>query len=519
MTARQTLTRDDGSFSFDGLPAGQYTLSSSRLSYLNAEHGATRPGGTGSAIVLSAGQKVADIVLRLFKFGGISGVIYDQDGVPAAGISVEALRYTMRTGRRTLSSVYGQPAFTDDRGVYRIGGLAPGEYFVAAGPSPDRGPADVQRLVAADIDRVLQSINQPGNSAPAMTFAEPRQVFAPVYFPDVTEFAGAQRITLGLSEERPGIDIRLQLVTAARIHGTVIQPNGETLSGVSVSATPMTEAQSMDLFSGRGLDRVSVDEKGRFTFSSVAPGRYSVVAQYSGALKTFAVAEVAVNGTDQNVSLVLQPTNSVSGVLAFDGKDVAVPASLAGAWIRMGDALGTGPTPSAATVNPNRTFIVEGVPPGQYRFTATAPAAPSGWFPRSAMLNGIDLLDAPLAVSGRDVDGIVITYTDRPTELSGTLQTPAGVPTGDYFIIVFATDRGFWTPSTRRSVMARPASTGKYILRNLPPGEYFVAAVTDVEQGEWFDSAFLERLIAASARITLAESEKRTLDLRIAGGF
>jgi hypothetical protein len=135
------------------------------------------------------------------------------------------------------------------------------------------------------------------------------------------------------------------------------------------------------------------------------------------------------------------------------------------------------------------------------------------------MLNGIDLLDAPLAVSGRDVDGIVITYTDRPTELSGTLQTPAGVPTGDYFIIVFATDRGFWTPSTRRSVMARPASTGKYILRNLPPGEYFVAAVTDVEQGEWFDSAFLERLIAASARITLAESEKRTLDLRIAGGF
>jgi hypothetical protein len=111
-----------------------------------------------------------------------------------------------------------------------------------------------------------------------------------------------------------------------------------------------------------------------------------------------------------------------------------------------------------------------------------------------------------------------ITWSSRsriPTELSGNLQTTDGAPTADYFIIVFATDRRYWIPSPRRSVMARPASTGRYVVRNLPPGEYFVAAVTDVEQNQWFDPAFLEQLMPAATRITLAESERKVLDLRI----
>ncbi len=146
--------------------------------------------------------------------------------------------------------------------------------------------------------------------------------------------------------------------------------------------------------------------------------------------------------------------------------------------------------------------------------------APAGWALRSAIVNGVDALDVPLAIApGRHIDNVVVTFTDRPTELSGTLQTPAGTPTSDYFIVVFATDRAFWTPSSRRSMMARPASTGKYVLRNLPPGEYFVAAVTDVEYGDWFDSAFLDRIVPAGMRVTLSEGEKKTLDLKIAGGW
>ena len=117
-TARQMLTGADGRFTFTGLPAGQYTVTATRASYMSMSYGARRPNGPGALIALAEGQRMTDISLRLTRFGSITGTIYDQNGEPAAGISVEALRYTMRTGRRSLSSVYGRPAFTDDRGVY-----------------------------------------------------------------------------------------------------------------------------------------------------------------------------------------------------------------------------------------------------------------------------------------------------------------------------------------------------------------------------------------------------------------
>ena len=64
--------------------------------------------------------------------------------------------------------------------------------------------------------------------------------------------------------------------------------------------------------------------------------------------------------------------------------------------------------------------------------------------------------------------------------------------------------------------MTRPASSGAYMVKNLPPGEYCVAAVTDVEQGAWWDPEFLAELLKASPlRVTLTESEKKTLNLRV----
>ena len=115
------------------------------------------------------------------------------------------------------------------------------------------------------------------------------------------------------------------------------------------------------------------------------------------------------------------------------------------------------------------------------------------------------------------IDGAVITFTDHPSELSGVLQTSTGMPTSSYFIIVFSTDKAFWTPSSRRSVMARPSTSGAYTIRNLPAGEYFVAALTDVEFNAWFDPAFLEQLVASAAKITIADGQKTPLDLRIGG--
>ena len=62
----------------------------------------------------------------------ITGTVLDEHGEAVPGTPVRALRYVMQSGQRTLQSAgSGQ---TDDRGVYRIYGLQPGDYLVFATP-------------------------------------------------------------------------------------------------------------------------------------------------------------------------------------------------------------------------------------------------------------------------------------------------------------------------------------------------------------------------------------------------
>jgi hypothetical protein len=127
------------------------------------------------------------------------------------------------------------------------------------------------------------------------------------------------------------------------------------------------------------------------------------------------------------------------------------------------------------------------------------------------------LLDAPFELQANEgLTDVVATFTDHPSTLTGTLQGPAGTPTSDYFIVVFSTDRRFWFPNSRRITSARPDTRGAFSVRNLPAGEYFVAALTDVEDGEWYDAEFLQSLLGASPmRITIGDGEQKRQDLRI----
>jgi hypothetical protein len=60
----------------------------------------------------------------------------------------------------------------------------------------------------------------------------------------------------------------------------------------------------------------------------------------------------------------------------------------------------------------------------------------------------------------------------------------------------------------------RPDDDGKYSFRNLPAGEYLIAAADDVGDGDWFDPAFLDALAPSALRVTLAAGETKVQDLR-----
>jgi hypothetical protein len=170
------------------------------------------------------------------------------------------------------------------------------------------------------------------------------------------------------------------------------------------------------------------------------------------------------------------------------------------------------------TVRADGTFDLTNVVPGRYVLSIAGPALDgTEWWARSAMLGDRDLFDGQIEVSAdTELSGIDVTFTERRSELSGTLQTAAGDAASDVFVIAYSSDRRHWGPNARRVQAVRPGVDGKYVIKDLPAGEYLVAAVTDVDQDEWQDPAFLERLQSASVKVPIAEGEKKTLDLRIA---
>jgi hypothetical protein len=134
----------------------------------------------------------------------------------------------------------------------------------------------------------------------------------------------------------------------------------------------------------------------------------------------------------------------------------------------------------------------------------------------SALAGGSDVAHRPLDLTSGSAPGeVALRFTDRLTELAGTLQDSAGRPATDFHIVVFPADRSDWYRGSPKLQTTRPATNGGFTLRGLPPGEYLVAALTDVESDEWQDTALLTQLAAAAARVRIVAGERTVQDLRV----
>jgi hypothetical protein len=547
---RSTTTTDDGRFSFRDLPAGRYTLTARKAAYIETAYGATKPGGTGSAIAITSEEHV-ELTLRLTRGGVLAGTITNLAQEPLSEVLINAL--SVRTSG-DLKGI-GDTVKTDDRGMYRIFGLPPGDYVLRATmPTLDDGHR-VEQPAPAEIDATLRALAErssggaPGTitqrASAAISAPSSGGVFAPVYFPGVPWSQEATRVTLRASEERAGLDFWFDAVRTTKIDGVVSGP-----------VRDLTAVQVNLQFIGQSASRTArPNADGTFVLSDVPPGRYRIVARANpsqtaptpppeprtfsmaaaeaqktaGADFLYADAEVETRGVDvTGVSLILQPGGTLSGRIRFDATRLTAPRQLPPIRVSLAPIGGSGPPVVVAgsgftmlreaSLRADGTFAIAGIGPGAYRFQAALPADMSrnGWWLRSAIVDGRDLLDVETAFTpGLDLNNVAVTVSDRHTQLSGVLQTSSGQSASDYVIVVFSTDPQSWRALARRTQAARPDSAGRFEVRDLPPGEYFMAAVAEISSDDLTTGTFFEQLAPAAIRVVLGEGEQRIQNLQL----
>jgi Carboxypeptidase regulatory-like domain len=556
---RSTMTDDNGRFTFSALPAGRFNVSASKPGHVSVTYGSRRPGagsGTGTPIQLADGQRV-EVRMQMLRGGVITGTAVDEHGEAIPGTPVRVFRFVLQGGQRTLQSAgSGQ---TDDRGVYRVYGLQPGDYIVSATPRNSGAAADAERLqgeTRALAERLQQMNNTEEGQAKALMdrIAQLRESaasqdeavtgYAPIYYPGTTSPASAVTVSVGPGEEKSSIDFQYQVVPIARIEGIVTSTGSQALpQNIQINLVNTGFA-----LPGLNPGSARADREGTFRIANVPPGQYSIVARAAintgregglpgrGAgpggramnftppvepIRMWATADVTVDGRNlSNIVLTLQPGQTISGRVAFEGT-TPPPADLTKLRVNVSPVIAPGTpaeviTPAAGRVDASGRFTISSVIPGRYRLSSSG--AGTGWFLGSSVIDGQDSLDFPIDVKpNQNVSGAVVTFVDRQTELTGSIVNEQGQPVSEYTLIVYPTDQRFWTPQSRRIQSGRPATDGRYSFRNLPGGEYRIAPVLDPEPGSWFDPAFLQQLDNTALRVFIGDGEKKEQNLRVPG--
>ena len=513
-SGRTTITDDEGRFAFSDLAPGRYTVAAAKNGWIAMEYGAKRPMRGGTPVPLKAGER-ASITIRLPRGSVITGIVTDEQGRPAPDLTVRAMRYAMQSGERRLVNA-GVPSLSDERGVYRIYNLPAGEYIVGTSIGASRAfGQNLEIRLTTDLD-VRDALADPRQAAPPPP--ERTADYAPTYYPGTASPMEAAPVVVRAGEERGGVDLAIRLIPTVRVEGTVTMPDGTPPTGPAiVSLVASGQGQTVAGIAFESLKLTRPYDDGTFEFTNVAPGQYAIVARIGTALS--ASTEIAVEGERvSGISLVLGPGITVSGSVRFEGTTLTPSPSSVRVTLQPVQAMGSARVSPSATVQPDGRFTLQGATPGRYRLVATAGGARARWTLRSSIVNGQDTLDVPLTLQpNQGIIGAVLTFSDAMAQLSGELRDVAGGAAPEYTIVLFAADQSQWLPESRRIQATRPAADGAYAFRNLPAGEYLIAAVGDAEPDAWYDPAFLQALVPGAMRITIADGQHVTQDLRLGG--
>jgi hypothetical protein len=562
---RAVFTDDGGHFVFREVASGRYDLYANRPGYAGGGYLQMKPFNTSHLLDLRDAER-RSVELRMWKFGVITGTVVDEAGEPAVGVTVKVLMKVAANGITRLA--LRGATLTDDRGIYRLSTLQPGDYLIgvtsmmvsapveAASATASRGAGAAGPMMFMDGvivpmspsvsvasgslvgDQVVDaSARATGYASPPPPASGPMQVYPTTFFPSTTTPGQATVVTLAAGQERTGVNLALNLVPAVRVSGTILGPAGP-VGGMVVRAVTGSVDEFAAGTAAADVASATSDAHGHFQLIGVPTGRFTLVVGRNEAGRGVAVSNampsapllwarlpIAVGEADvSDLTVPLQPGIRISGHVEFDGSSTKPTPDVLARLLLLLTPLTSSETVPNTPLSPDGQFATSGAPPGKYFAVVGGPAGGTAvlgpnnpWTLRAVTYNGRNMTDSPFDLESTDLTGVVATFTDKTTQLTGQVTDASGTTDLQDVVVAFPADSDDWKTgvfSQRRTRIMQVTKIGAFEFDGLPAGEYFVTAIAGGVPDNWQNPATLIALAKIATRVPLAEGDKKAQALR-----
>jgi 5-hydroxyisourate hydrolase-like protein (transthyretin family) len=508
-----TRTGNDGRFLFRDLSEGTYRLVAARggTTYYPAEFGQHHPLQRGVSFSIAASEAKKDVRIEMTQTGAIAGRVVDSDGEPLGHVTVLALSRQFRAGEPRL---YIETAtVTDEQGNYRLFGLFPGQYSIAAVyESPQRRTINLPVALPGQMTLNERATSVVVTHQTMQDGSVIEEAYGVVYYGGVLDASSAMWIEVGPGSTFAGADIPYGAGKRKTNHirGVVVNADtGQPAGGAQLLATPQKQSPNALVLTA------TANAAGVFDLAGAFSEGYVISATGAGAPRDvggrtipgpplMGHTPVTVAGRDVEARVVLNAGLTLTGRVVIEGKPVGVddPAlSQIRIRLRRDPDLLSLPVPAQRSGNGQVTAKGEftlSIWPGDFRLDVEG--IPETTYLKS--IPGLHIANAPEPVEVLlGTDGVPI----RGTVVDGSHPVPNAI------VVLVPAERG----RIERYRNTATDSAGAFRLKAIPPGDYKLFAWEWVPSESWLNAEFLRDFENQGITVRVAAADKEeNLQLR-----